>query len=831
MEFRVLGPLQVLDGRRDVTPRRAKQRVLLGVLLVHANEPVSSEVLIDALWGERPPHTAQTALHGHVSALRKMLGAGRIATRARGYLACLDETEIDAGRFEVLVADARATDDPAARSRLLGEALALWRGEPLADFRYEDFAQGEIVRLEERRLAALEDQAEAELALGRHKELLPELEWLVSEQPLRERPRELLMLALYRAGRHSEALRAYEDGRRLLAEELGLDPGPALRSLQQRILEHDSLLEPPPTRPSSAQFPHTERLGVEERKLITVMSAEFLLGRPGLDPEAVRAALTPLRERVQAELERFGATVDRFGGGAVVALFGMPVAHEDDPPRAVTAALRSMELADQFRGDWPQLELAVRVGIATGEALIAPGSGPADPEGRAHGEVLALAVALQQAADADSVVIDELTARSSLRDIDLEELVPLRLEGEAGTRPVWRARAARPEPISRPKRTRLIGREHELALLETIRARVNEERTPKLVSIMGEAGIGKTRLTDELIGRIERDTVVYRGRCLPYGEGITYWPLREVLWAAARILLDEPIEAAEAKLRVLVAGLIPDRATAERTVAALARTAGFAMPDDPLAGMTPDSVGEEVGLAWPRFLKALASERPIVVVIEDLHWAEAPLVDILERIVIRSAGPLLILTAARPEFAETRPSWSSAPGLVQLGLERLTDVQTRELVGQLLPGASEKLRNLVAGPAEGNPFFAEELAHHAAEEAWTAAAPELGAAIPNTVRALLAARIDALPEGEKRTLQDAAVVGRTFWATTLESIGDAAAVRTALRALEEKGFIVASTSSVLPGQREFSFRPCAETRGRLPLDSTRSTLSRSRGNR
>jgi hypothetical protein len=244
----------------------------------------------------------------------------------------------------------------------------------------------------------------------------------------------------------------------------------------------------------------------------------------------------------------------------------------------------------------------------------------------------------------------------------------------------------------------------------------------------------------------------------------------------------------------------------ERTFAVLARTAGIVLPDSPLDQKTPESVLEEVALAWPRFLGALARESRVVVVIEDLHWAEAPLLDTLERLVSRSAGSLLIVTTARPEFAATRPSWSAMPRMVQIGLERLSEAQSRELIESLLPGASAQLRDRVAAPAEGNPFFAEELARHVSDEALSAGRSAIEPTIPNSLRALVAARIDALPEAEKRTLHDAAVVGRTFWASTLASMAGGAPARAALGALEEKGFITASPTSLLPGELEFSFR-------------------------
>ena len=230
MRFELLGPLRVVEGESDVTPARPKQRALLTLLLLRRGEVVPGAQLIEALWGEEPPGTAQTALHGHISNLRKLLGADRIRTRPPGYLLQVSPDELDLARFESLIAEARARDDPAERSARLREALSLWRGEPLADLRGEPFAEREIARLEELRLAALEDRIDADLALGRHHDLVPELEPLVAEHVFRERLRGQLMLALYRCGRQADALHVFQSGRRALVEELGIDPGPALRS-------------------------------------------------------------------------------------------------------------------------------------------------------------------------------------------------------------------------------------------------------------------------------------------------------------------------------------------------------------------------------------------------------------------------------------------------------------------------------------------------------------------------------------------------------------------------------------------------------------------------
>lgn len=252
MEFRILGPLELVEHGRSVELAGGRQRTLLALLLVHANEVVSSDRLIDGLWGEQPPATAAKVLQNAVSQLRRSLGDSLIVTRAPGYVLRIEPDAIDAGRFESLFEDGRlavAAGDAAEAAQILRRALALWRGPPLDEFAYEPFAEAEVARLQELRLRALEERIEADLALGRHADLVGELERLVAEQPLRERPRGQLMLALYRSGRQAEALQAYQDGRRLLAEELGLEPGVALQQLEKQILTQDPVLEPPPTVP------------------------------------------------------------------------------------------------------------------------------------------------------------------------------------------------------------------------------------------------------------------------------------------------------------------------------------------------------------------------------------------------------------------------------------------------------------------------------------------------------------------------------------------------------------------------------------------------------
>jgi AAA ATPase-like protein len=379
--------------------------------------------------------------------------------------------------------------------------------------------------------------------------------------------------------------------------------------------------------------------------------------------------------------------------------------------------------------------------------------------------------------------------------------------------------------LARPHRvpgisSRLVGRERELALLETLYRGSADEARPALVTILGQAGIGKSRLTDEFVEGARSGPEapeVYRGRCLPYGEGITYWALREILWSTAGILLGDSAEAAADKLSRLVRALFEqagvDPGEVDRVLFALATTAGIALPENPLDEMSPESIGEELGLAWPRFLSALGARRPALVVIEDLHRGEPPLLDMVEHLVSRSTGPVFMIATGRPELAQVRAGWSARPGMSQISLEPLSDLHAETLLHELLPSVGSGLRQRILAVAEGNPLFAEEIVAHLIDQGMLArtpdgiaeVAPDANVTIPDTVRALVAARVDALPADEKRTLQDAAVVGRIFWTTTLVAMRDRP-VRAALRALEDKGFVLTRPTSSLSGQTELGFR-------------------------
>jgi DNA-binding SARP family transcriptional activator/tetratricopeptide (TPR) repeat protein len=744
MEFRILGALEVRDDRRQVPLGAGKQRGALAILLLHANEVLATERLIDELWGERAPETARKAVHVYVVRLRKGLGSKRIETRPPGYCLKLLPDELDAHRFERLLQkgrELRASGDPEAAAATLRTGLALWRGPPLADFTYEPFAQTEIARLEELRLSALEERIEADLALGLGADLVGELDALVAGRPFRERLRGQLMLALYRAGRQAEALAAYQDTRRVLVEELGIEPSPTLQRLEGAILRQEPALEVPvAAEPDVA--PAEPVPAYEVRKTVTV--ASFGLAEPtgDRDPEAVRRLRRSLATSVARAVARHGGTMaGGEGRESLVAVFGIPTLHEDDALRTVRAAL---ELGRQ--------ELPLRAGIESGEVVVAGGEVGAELLAT---EVAESAARLRDVAGTGEIVLGE-AARKRVSEA-------VRVEPSASG---WRVVELVPEGpfvldrLDAP----FVGREDELAQLRDILARAVNERTVHLVTVLGVAGIGKSRLLREFAALIGGEVTVLMGRCLSYGEGITFWPLRELVEQAAGELTRE-------RVLEVVASEHDAAQVADRLAAAL----GLADPD-----WTSE---EEIFWAARRLFETLAHERPLVVGVEDMHWAEPTFLDLVEHLAewMRDA-PLLLVCLARPELLEERPVWGGGkPNAASLMLEPLGPEESQTLIERLPAGAqlSDPARARIAEVAEGNPLFLEQLLAMAAE------GEDLGGelSVPPTVEALLAARLDRLGPGERAVLERASVVGKEFWTDALAELLPAEARPSAFRHL------------------------------------------------
>ncbi|HEX9349937.1 MAG TPA: BTAD domain-containing putative transcriptional regulator, partial [Gaiellaceae bacterium] len=521
-----------LGGRR--------KRAVLAILLLHLNRVVSSDRLIEELWGERPPATALQTVRVHVSQIRKVLGLDLLRTLPAGYVLELGPDQLDTRRFERLLDEGRAAiavGDAASAAAFLHEGLDLWRGPALADFTFEPFAQAEIARLEDLRVAALEGRIEADLALGGNMELVGELEALIAEHPLRERFRAQLMLALYRAGRQSDALDAYREARRLLVEELGLEPSPELRALEGALLRQDGSLGLPSLSP---QFIASQP---SVRKTVTLVHVDLDSGGAEVpDPEAFASRLQEPLEQVLDVVGRHEGAVTAQADDAITATFGLPSLHEDDALRAIRAAVDVREeLAERY-------ELQPRIGVATGEVVA---SGPSMPVGAVAGS----AVRLANGAQPSEIVLDDATRKLVANAVDVEPL--------AGA-PHFRLQALLPgaPPFARRLEAPLIGRHDELAELLAAFDRAVAGPKPTLLVLAGPPGIGKSRLAGELLREVADRATALIGRCLSYGQGITLWPLREMVGEAAG---DETREALAKLLREERDGPV----VAERIAAAL----------------------------------------------------------------------------------------------------------------------------------------------------------------------------------------------------------------------------------------------------------------------
>jgi class 3 adenylate cyclase len=541
--------------------------------------------------------------------------------------------------------------------------------------------------------------------------------------------------------------------------------------------------------------------GREERKVVSVVFADlagFTARAEQLDPEDVRALLSSYHAHLRSELERFGGTVEKFIGDAVMAVFGAPVAHEDDPERAVRAALAIREWALDEAGD-----LQVRIAVNTGEALVALDARAAHGEALVAGDVVNTAARLQTAAPLNGILVDEQTYRGTVDAIDYRPTEPVEAKGKSAPVPVWEAVGARARTgagASRASATPLVGRERELALLVQTLARVREERSPQLVTLIGVPGIGKSRLVSELAGVVEQDDELVRwreGRSLSYGEGVTFWALAEIVKAEAGILESDSPEQTQEKLRRTVEQLSSDPSEAQWLERHLGTLAGLSEASS--AGAA------EIFAAWRRFLEALADERPLVLVFEDLHWADDALLDFIDQLVDRVAAvPLLVLATARPELLQRRSGWGGGkPNAATISLSPLSEPETTRLLHALLeqPAVDAGTEQELLARAGGNPLYAEQYARVLLERGDLSDLPE-------TVQGIIAARLDALSEEEKLLLQDAAVMGQVFWLGAVEAVGGLARwqAEELLHGLERKEFVRRDRNSSVASESEYAFR-------------------------
>jgi len=553
-------------------------------------------------------------------------------------------------------------------------------------------------------------------------------------------------------------------------------------------------------------------LAQEERKVVSVLFADlvgFTSRAERLDPEDVRALLSPFYGRLRSELERFGGTVEKFIGDAVMALFGAPVTHEDDPERAVRAALAIR--------DWVREEgqVQVRIAVNTGEALVLLGARPGQGEGMAAGDVVNTAARLQAAAPVNGVLVGGRTFRATRAAIEYRQAGPVAAKGKREPVPAWEAVGARARlgvDVPLEARTALVGRERELNVLCDALARVRAERMPQLVTLVGVPGIGKSRLVYELsrIADAEAELISWRqGRSLPYAEGVSYWALAEMVKAHAGILDSDTVGQAGAKLAAMVAEVMrgsPEADWVARYLGALAGVGG--------GGGGAGGGRDEVFAAWRQFFEALAEARSLVLVFEDLHWADDGLLDFVDYLAGWAGEvPLLVIGTARPELLARRPGWGGGkPNALTLSLAPLSDNDTARLLGLLSGRAvidAEQQAALLTF-AGGNPLFAEQYVQMMADQE---TGQSLQLLVPESVQGIIGARLDLLTGTEKRLLHDAAVVGAVFWPGAVAALGDTpggvepekAELERCFHGLERKQFIRRTRTSSVAGQRQYAF--------------------------
>ena len=537
----------------------------------------------------------------------------------------------------------------------------------------------------------------------------------------------------------------------------------------------------------------------EERRIVSVVFVDlvgFTSRSEQLDPEDVRAILTPYHGTVRDELESFGGVVEKFVGDAVMAVFGAPTAHGDDPERAVRAALAVRDSVAALNEEQPELELRIRGAVNTGEAVVTLSARPALGEAMVAGDVVNTASRLQQHAPVGEIVVGEETYRATRGAIDYEALEPVTAKGKSGAIDVWRAvAAASAAGVRRLSSTPFVGRSREVGLLDATWERVERERRPHLITVLGSPGVGKSRLTAEFTQRVSaRGGHVVRGRCLPYRERSAYGAFAMQVKELAGIFDSDDVAVATGKLRTLVERLVPSE-EAEAVAGHIAILLGF---ETKATAPDRNSLFRSVRV----FIEAGARDEATAFVFEDIHWADSALLDLIEQL---AAGlhdlPVMLLTLARPELLDTRPAWGG--GLLAyhaLPLEPLDGSDASQLALHLL-GADAKAAR-VAEAAEGNPLFIEQLAAVLSERG-----EEEAETLPTTIRGLVAARLDALPAEERDVILDASISGRIVWRGALERITrNPESLADALAGLERRDLLRRDAVSRIEGEEQWSFK-------------------------
>ena len=796
MRFSVLGPLEVVYDGRQVAFGGVTQRAFLAFLLLNVNRTVSVTQAVDALWGDAPPPSAKNMLHNAVWGVRKALKeldpSGEVVSvlsQKPGYLLRVPEECVDLHQFKALVTEGRsaaASGDPGAAAEVFRRALALWRGQALADLADTGITWPALGALEEARLTTWEDCFEAELACGRHREVISELSALVEAEPLRERLCGQLMLALYRAGRQAEALSVYRRARAVFVAELGIEPGPGLRQLEQAVLAQDPALAVArtpgfaPARPAESKTSGAW----ERRRVSTVLLDVRPLG-------CADQRLAEVLEVVRDVTARFGGVVSGMVGTTVQVLFGAERTLEDDPVRATRAAL---VLRERFRpAEGGETVAEVRLAVATGDAMVSRDDRPLPPMTIGVSdrglELLAEVAAYE-------IAVCETTYRAARAEVEF-------VAGPGGgwTPVSAEAESAHGEPLP------LVERDRETGLLAQLLEDIVRGGRPHLVTLLGEAGLGKSRLVAELAGIAEAHPMRVRTiepRTRDIGDGAAYCSLFEIVKAFAGIQATDPSAIVEEKLGRAVREAVsdPDRVgwveTSLRALAGLGRPA--AVP------------AEEIWRAARVFLEEAAATGPLLLVLEALHAADDQMLDFVDELTGQLGPvPLLLVATARPDLLRRRPGWSGGKrSATTISLTPLSDAGTALLLRMLFEryGLSEKdveadaefWPDLVARIG-GNPRFAGEYVRMLAET------PGSGLGLPESVQAVLGARLDTLAETDRAVLMDASVLGTVVWPGAVAAVSGRPLdeVRRSLETLARREILTRARRSSVAGEPEYVF--------------------------
>jgi class 3 adenylate cyclase len=529
-----------------------------------------------------------------------------------------------------------------------------------------------------------------------------------------------------------------------------------------------------------------------ERRVVTIIFVDlvgFTARAERLDPEEVQALLTPYHERVRREIESFGGVVEKFIGDAVMGLFGAPLAHGDDAERAVRAALVVRDAV----GELADGDLQIRIAVNTGEAVVSLGARVTLGESMVTGDVVNTASRLQSAAPVNGVIVGEETYRETRGAIEYQATAPVVAKGKEHPVEAWIAVRELTEAGERPlSDSTIVGRDSELAILRTFWERAIHDCLPHLVSIFGPAGVGKTTVAAEF-ARLATDggARVVRGRSLPYRESGTYSSLASQLMRLCDVYESDSAQVVVDKLRARTAELL---AEADADPILVAGHLGVIVGID--AG-SEASDRDALFASARQFLEGAAREQPTVLIFEDIHWADTNMLDLIEALASRVRDlPLLFVTLSRPELHDTREQWAAGiAGYTALTLAPLGERHARELAVRRL-GDTERVDEVIR-VAEGNPLFIEQLAATIDETA--------SGTLPTSVRALVAARLDALPRAERALLIDAAVVGKVFWEGALRAVSNGGDLARLLEALERRDLVRREPASIIEGHQQFAF--------------------------